>query len=190
MSPISSLNNLSSSYLQSLLQSNSTTGNSSSSTGTSSVSAQSENTQLSPFAQLMSTLQQLQQSNPTEYKQVTQQIATNLQTAAQTATADGNSTQASQLNELATDFTSASQSGQLPNMQDLAQAIGGGHHHHHAHGGSSAADSSSSSSSSSSSTQLSQLLAAFQANSAQSDSLDPMAIITNTLSSAGINVNS
>ena len=186
MSPISSLNNLSSSYLQSLLQSNSTTGNSSSSTGTSSVSAQSENTQLSPFAQLMSTLQQLQQSNPTEYKQVTQQIATNLQTAAQTATADGNSTQASQLNELATDFTSASQSGQLPNMQDLAQAIGGGHHHHHAHGGSSAADSSSSSSS----TQLSQLLAAFQANSAQSDSLDPMAIITNTLSSAGINVNS
>jgi hypothetical protein len=75
-------------------------------------------------------------------------------------------------------------------MQDLAQAIGGGHHHHHAHGGSSAADSSSSSSSSSSSTQLSQLLAAFQANSAQSDSLDPMAIITNTLSSAGINVNS
>jgi hypothetical protein len=193
MGSISSINNLSSSYLQSILssalQNTSSTGSSSSSTGTSSVTAQSENGQLSPFAQLMSTLQQLQQSNPTEYKQVTQQIATNLQNAAKTATADGNSTQATQLNQLATDFTSASQSGQLPNMQDLAQAVGGGHHHHHAHAASSDADSSSSSTSSNSSTsQLSQLLAAFQANSTPNESLDPMAIITNTLSNAGINI--
>jgi hypothetical protein len=201
MSSISSINNLSSSYLQSILsnalQNSNSTGNSSSSTGTSSVTAHSENGQLSPFAQLMSTLQQLQQSNPTEYKQVTQQIATNLQNAAKTATADGNSTQATQLNQLATDFTSASQSGQLPNMQDLAQAVGGGHHHHHHfHAASSDADASSSSGSSSSTSgssstsQISQLLAAFQANSTQNESLDPMAIITNTLSNAGINISS
>lgn len=195
MSPISSINNLSSSYLQSILsstlQNNNAAGNSSSSAGVSSVTAQPENGQLSPFAQLMSTLQQLQQSNPTEYKQVTQQIATNLKNAAQTATADGNSTQAAQLNQLATDFTSASQNGQLPNIQDLAQAIGGGHHHHHhAHGASNDADSSSTSntSSSGSTSPLSQILAAFQANSTQNEATDPMAIITNTLSSAGINV--
>jgi hypothetical protein len=95
---------------------------------------QSDSGQLSPFAQLLSTLQQLQQSNPTEYKQVTQQIATNLQNAAQTATSDGNTSAANQLTQLATDFTTASQSGQLPNISDLAQAIGGGgHHHHHGH---------------------------------------------------------
>jgi hypothetical protein len=197
--PISSLSNLSNSYLQSILstqlQNASSTANSSSSTGTSSVTAQLETGQLSPFAQVMSTLQQLQQSNPTEYQQVTQQISTNLKSAAQTATADGNSTQATQLNQLATDFASASQSGQLPNVQDLAQAIGGGHHHHHHfHAPSSTADSDSTSStsgasasgtSSSGTSQISQLLAAFQANSAQDEATNPMSIIMSTLSSAG-----
>jgi hypothetical protein len=192
MSPISSLNNGSSSYLQSILnnafKSNNSTANSSNSASASSVTAQSANGQLSPFAQLMSTLQQLQQSNPAEYQQVTQQIAANLQTAAQTATSEGNSTQATQLSQLAKDFTSASQSGQLPNMQDLAQAIGGGgHRHHHSHAASSDADSTSSNSSSS---QLSQLLAQFQANNTQNEALDPMSIITNTLSTAGINIGS
>jgi hypothetical protein len=189
MSSIGSLNNLSSSYLQQLLsaaQNTNSAGKTQSSTGTSSVAAQSENGQLSTFAQLMSTLQQLQQSNPAEYQQVTQQIAANLQTAAQTATTDGNSTQASQLSQLATDFTTASQSGQLPNVQDLAQAIGGGgHHHHHSHAASSATDSDSTSSQT-----VSPQLAAFQANSSLNESLDPMSIIMNTLSSAGIGVSS
>jgi hypothetical protein len=152
----------------------------------------------------MSTLQQLQQSNPAEYKTVTAQIATNLQNAAQTATSEGNTTAASQLNQLATDFTNASQSGQLPNVQDLAQAVGGGHHHHqhHAHAASSNSDANSSANTSSSSSasgsasgaasstnasqMLSQLLAAFQANEAQTNALDPMSIINNTLSQAGI----
>ncbi len=160
-------------------------------------SQQSDSSQLSPFAQLMSTLQQLQQSNPTQYQQVTQQIATNLQSAAKTATADGDTTTATQLTTLATDFTNASQSGQLPNVLDLAQAIGGGHHHgghhhHHATSASSTSDPSSTtttsgtSSSSNISQLLSQLQAAFQANSPQSDSLDPMSIISNTLSTAGV----
>ena len=193
MGSISSINNLSSSYLQSILnselQNTSSTGKSQSSTSTSSVTAQPESGQLSPFAQVMSTLQQLQQSNPTEYKQVTQQIAANLQSAAKTATADGNSTQATQLNQLAADFTSASQSGQLPNIQDLAQAIGGGHrHHHHSQAASSDADGDSSSTASTSTSQIGQLLAAFQANSAQNEATNPMAIITNTLSSAGVTI--
>jgi hypothetical protein len=121
--------------------------------------SQADSSQLSPFAQLMSTLQQLQQSNTAEYQQVTQQIATNLQAAAQTATADGNTTAATQLNQLSTDFTNASTSGQLPNAQSLAQALGGGHHHHHFH-----ADSA----------------------GAQGDTLNPTSVISNTLASAGI----
>ena len=170
MSPVS-LNNLGS-YLQSIL------GTAPQNTGVSSVNAstlqlQPDNSQLSPFAQLMSTLQQLQQSDPAKYQQVTQQIATNLQSAAQTAQADGNTAAASQLSQLSTDFTNASQSGQLPNIQDLAQSVGGGGHHHHHHGH--AASSSDSTS----------LLSAFQTTGSQSESLNPMGIIMNTLSSAG-----
>lgn len=173
MSSISFLNNLYSNYIQPIVSP--AAQNSSSATAV--TSSQTENGQLSPFAQLVSTLQQLQQSNPAEYKQLTQQISTNLKNAAQTATADGDTTQATQLNQLATDFSSASQSGQLPNLQDLAQAAGGGHHHHHANGASSDANS-----------LLNQQLAAFQANSAQNDATNPIAIITNTLSSAGVNL--
>lgn len=151
--------------------------------------------QLSPFAQTMSTLQKLQAASPTEYQQVTQQIATNLQNAAQTATNDGNSGAASQLNQLATDFTSASQSGQLPNIQDLAQAIGGGDHHHGSHHHASLTSSTTSTSSTSStassagsSSPLDQLLAALQSNTSQSESLNPMSIILNTLSTAGLSI--
>jgi hypothetical protein len=147
---------------------------------------QADNGQLSPFAQVLSTLQQLQQSNPAQYQQVTGQIATNLQSAAQTAQTDGNATLANQLNQLATDFINASQSGQLPNVQDLAQAAGGHHHHHHFHPGASSDTSSTSSASASSSSGLTQLLAAFQTNAGQSQTLDPFSIITNTLASAGI----
>jgi hypothetical protein len=207
---IGSVTNLGS-YLQSILGTalqgtgltTNTTGNNPNSVNSSSLQTQTDNGQLSPFAQLMSTLQQLQQSNPTEYQQVTQQIATNLQSAAKTATADGNTTAAAQLTQLATDFTSASQSGQLPNIQDLAQAVGGGghHHHHHSHGASASSSSDSSSSSSSTSTSstsstgsssgtspIDQLLAAFQANATQNEALNPMSIILNTLSSSGISL--
>jgi|ERR1035438_10190146 hypothetical protein len=192
-----SINSLASSYLQSILgaalQATGLSGKSTSSS-VSGASGQSDSGQLSPFAQLMSTLQQLQQSNPTEYQQVTQQIAGNLQSAAQTATADGNTSAANQLTQLATDFTTASQSGQLPNVSDLAQAIGGGgHHHHHGHHASSSDSSTSTDSSSTSSTTstsstspLQQLLAAFESNATQNESLNPLSIITNTLASAGI----
>jgi hypothetical protein len=188
-------NILSSSYLQSILsglETSGLTGNSSSDsvTGTSasSVGQPPDKGQLSPFAQVLNKLQQLQQSDPSTYQQVTQQIATNLQSAAQTAQTDGNGTAASQLGQLATDFKNASQSGQLPNIQDLTQAIGGHHHHHTDSSSNNSADSTNSSgtSSSSSSQSLSQLLSALQTNSSQSDTLNPIAIIFNTLSSAGI----
>jgi hypothetical protein len=199
-----SINNLSSNYLQSILnkavQNSGLNSNSTSALGTSPVGLPTDNQQLSPFAQLVSQLQQLQQSDPTKYQQVTQQIATNLQSAAQTAQADGNTTVANQLNQLATDFSNASTSGQLPNLQDLAQATTGHHHHggghHHAHAASSDSDSSSTdpTSASSLSQTLSQLLAGLQtagtASDTQNSSLDPMTIILDTLSKAGLNSSS
>jgi len=201
MGSISSLNN---NYLQSVLNSslqNSGVATKSSNSTSSLLNAlQPDSNQLSPFAQLMSTLQQLQQSNPTEYKQVTQQIATNLQGAAKTATADGNSTEASQLNQLATDFTNASQTGQLPNVQDLAQAVGAssGHHHHHHHAEAASSDSTTGSSSDSTSStssgpnvvnpQIQQMLNAMQGQATQGSTLNAMQIISSTLTSAGISL--
>jgi hypothetical protein len=195
---IGPLNTLSSSYLQSIigsaLQGASSTNQAN--TGSSAVSSSSlvqssDNSRLSPFAQLLNTLQQLQQTDPTRYQQVTGQIATNLQGAAQTAQSEGNTTAANQLNQLATDFTNASKSGQLPNVQDLAQAVGGHHHQHHSHAAATDPDNTSttgatSTSSTSPSQTLSQLLSAFQSNSTQAGALNPMSIILGTLSSAGI----
>jgi hypothetical protein len=204
---VNSLSSIASPYIQSLISNAVSSATNSSSTTSSSISQSSltqpqDANQLSPFAQILSTLQQLQQSNPTEYQQVTSQIATNLQSAAKTATADGDTSQANELNQLATDFQNASQNNTLPNVQDLAQALSGHGHHHHGHHMSSSSDSSSTStdptssagtststSSSSSSDPLSQLLSAFFANqtsASQNTSLDPLTIINNTLSSANL----
>jgi hypothetical protein len=190
--------------IQSLISgaiSSATNGGNTSSTSSISGSSTQDGSQLSPFAQILSTLQQLQQSNPTEYQQVTSQIATNLQSAAKTATADGDTSQANELNQLATDFQNASQNNTLPNVQDLAQALSGHGHHHHGHHASSTISSSTSTdttsstgtstatSSASSSDPLSQLLSAFfgnQTSASQNTSLDPMTIINNTLSSANL----
>jgi hypothetical protein len=197
---IGSIVNLSG-YLQSVLSSafqgagssNSPVVNTSASQTSS--TGQADNSQLSPFAQLMSTLQQLQQSNPAEYQQVAGQVAANLQSAAQTAQTNGNTTAANHLNQLSTDFATASTSGQLPNIADLAQAVGGHHHHHgghHAKAAGSATDTDGSSGTGSTTTPatqnqtLSQLLSTLATNAGQDSALNPIAIITNTLTSAGI----
>ena len=80
----------------------------------------------SPFAQLVNAFQQLQQSDPSAYTHLTKQIATNLQSESQTAQSQGSSSVAGELSELANDFTATSQTGQLPNLQDLAQPVGDG----------------------------------------------------------------
>lgn len=201
---MSSISNLAGSFLQSILGgsrvgqnlNNNATATNLTSGISSSSQLQPDTGQLSSFAQIAATLQQLQQSNPAQYKQVTQQIAANLQSAAQTAQASGNATASNQLTQLSTDFSTASSTGQLPNLQDLAQAVGGGHHGHH-HRFSLASDSGSSSSSSNStsassasttgnSQALNQLLASLQANSTQSGALNPASIIESTLTSAGV----
>lgn len=161
-------------------------------TGASAPGSAQDRNQLSPFAQLLGTLQQLQQSNPAQYQQVTQQISGNLRTGAQSATAAGNTSLASQLTQLSADFHNASASGQIPNIQDLAQAIGGGHHHGH-HSGSSSAmpPSATGSSNTNGSGNLSQLLQSLnlaQAGTSANPSLSALSIIDNTLSSAGVQI--
>ena len=186
-----SINSLASSYVQSAIGAALKTNTNTTSVSGSSPQAQSDNGQLSPFAQMMNTLQQLQQTNPTEYVQVTSQIAASLQTAAKTATAEGNSPAATQLNQLATDFTNASKSGQPLPVQSVAKAIGGGRGHHHHHGGSSSSSSSVTSptdptSTSSTASPLSQFLASLDSTSSQNQALNPISIIANTMSNAGI----
>jgi hypothetical protein len=77
----SGISNVSHSYLQQALASAFQSAETSTNASANGVSApaslpQADSTQLSPFAQLASVLQQLQQSDPTKYKQVTEQIAT------------------------------------------------------------------------------------------------------------------
>jgi hypothetical protein len=78
---------------------------------------------LSPFAQMLSQLQRLEQSSPAQYAKVSQQISTNLSAAASTAQTRGNSKLATQLNTLSKDFSTASQTGQLPNVTDLESVM-------------------------------------------------------------------
>ncbi|HLN04196.1 MAG TPA: hypothetical protein VK335_33225 [Bryobacteraceae bacterium] len=90
---------------------------------------------ISPAASFLSMLQQVQQQNPTLFKQITSRLATQFQNQANAAAAQGNSTQASQLKQLATEFQNSSTTGQLPSAQAL-QVSGfgtqhGGHHGHH-----------------------------------------------------------
>ena len=84
-------------------------------------------------------LQQIQQQNPTLFKQITSRLATQFQNQANAAAAQGNSKQASQLKQLATEFQNSSTTGQLPSAQALQEAgfgthQGGRHGHHHGGG--------------------------------------------------------
>ncbi|MGD1070237.1 MAG: hypothetical protein ABSB15_08860 [Bryobacteraceae bacterium] len=127
---VTSLSGIYSNFIQPILGNTlgvgSSTGAGSSSATT--PAAPQDSNQLSPFARIATTLKQLQQQNPAQYRSVTGQIAANLRTAAQTAQKGGNTTVASQLTQLAADFTSASQNNQLPDFQGLVQAISSGQH--------------------------------------------------------------
>lgn len=118
-------------------------GNNSSTSAATTSTPQDPAPQLSPASQFLNMLQNMQQQNPTEFKQITQQIATRLQNAAQAATQQGNNTNAAALAKLAQDFQGASQTGQMPSTQQLQTDASGlttntegahhAHHHHHAY---------------------------------------------------------
>ena len=182
---IHAMGSISQQYLQSLFGKDSTSTSSSTSSSSASVSTlpslgQGGN-QLSPFAQVLTGLQQLEQANPTQYAQVTSQISTNLQSAAQKAQTQGNTTLAAQLTTLSKDFSSASQSGQLPNVQDLAQAMRSGHHHRRMGPAAGSSDSSGSSNNTAGLFQYLSANGALQAGTVANQSLNPASIILNSL---------
>jgi hypothetical protein len=94
---------------------------------------QDSTSDISPMAMFLSNLQQMQQQNPGQFKQITANIADQLQQAAKNAQSQGNSAWANQLNQLASQFQTASTTGQMPAVQSLQQAGMSGHHHHGGH---------------------------------------------------------
>jgi hypothetical protein len=122
--PIACLAGLAGSCLQSLIPSSHASSTARASDGTPDANG------LSPFARILGGLQALQQSNPARYQQLTRQISTNLETAARTATSQGENNLAGGLARLSNSFQSASSSGQPPNARESAQAVGGHRHHH------------------------------------------------------------
>ena len=122
-------------------------------TDTANSAAVNDTSQVSPFAQLVSQLQQqLQPSNPAQFQQVTATLASDLQAAARTAQNSGRPGEADALNQLAAAFNQASQTGQLPSFAPHGAYPSGGfaphgaypadtsaHHHHHHHAGAQAA---------------------------------------------------
>lgn len=86
-----------------------------------STSSSSAAGQTSPFAQVLDNIQELAQSN---YEVITQHISGTLQSAAQSAAADGKTGLAGELTKLSGDFSSASVSWQLPNISSLVQLSG------------------------------------------------------------------
>jgi hypothetical protein len=105
---------------------------------------------ISTPGQFFSDMQQLSQTNPSEFKAVAGQVATSFQNAASQASGS----QAQFLTNLANQFTQAAQTGSLqtpqgaPSVpavqgaQGAASHPGGHHHHHHGGGGASATQSS------------------------------------------------
>jgi biopolymer transport protein ExbB/TolQ len=86
---------------------------------------------ISPTANFLSQLEQLQQQNPAQFSKVASSIATQLQADAKTALSNGNTTQANSLNQLAALFQNSAKSGQVPTVEAFEQAGRSGHHHHH-----------------------------------------------------------
>jgi hypothetical protein len=81
---------------------------------------------LSDAAKFFSKLQNLSQTDPAKFKQLTGEISSELQTAAQSAT--GN--QAKFLTDLANQFKTASQTGDASSLEPPTGSVG--HHRHHA----------------------------------------------------------
>lgn len=90
-------------------------------------SVTTDSTDISPFAAAMAQLQQLQQSDPTQFKSVMSNIADTLTTDTQSASGST----AQMLTDLANKFSQAAQTGQMPDLQPAGQQqVASGHHHH------------------------------------------------------------
>jgi hypothetical protein len=122
------------SQVLSLFGSHSSSSNTASSTSPdpSSIQDSSGNVNLSQAAQFFSKLQDLSQSNPSQFKKLTAEISSQLQTDAQKATTTGSQTF---LNNLASQFQTASQTGSTTPLQTASPQTGSHHGHgHHSSG--------------------------------------------------------
>jgi hypothetical protein len=128
---VNSITSLLPSYL---LTPNSTATSTGNANSASSVQQPADVLGLSPAAQFLNQLQQLQTQDPQKFQQVISQITAQLQQAATTASNNGNTAQATQLTQLAKSFQNVAGGGQLPTAQQLQQAGLSGHHHHHGGG--------------------------------------------------------
>jgi hypothetical protein len=72
---------------------------------------------ISKLGDYMKQLQELQQSDPEKFKEVTAQIAQKLEDAAKTASTDGDTRKSEALTELAGKFKTASQDGTMPDLK-------------------------------------------------------------------------
>ena len=89
-----------------------------------STGAPSSASQAAPFAEILDNVQDLAQSNASQYQQAMQKISGNLQTAAQSAAANGQTGLAADLTNLSGDLKNVSVNWQLPNISSLSQTIG------------------------------------------------------------------
>src|SRR5262249_13472971 len=80
-------------------------------------SVQQDSSQVSDFAKLMKELENLQQSDPSQFKETTAKIADKLEAAAKEAADSGDSQQASPLNDLASKVKAASETGEMPDLR-------------------------------------------------------------------------
>ncbi len=76
-----------------------------------------DSSQVSELGKLMKQLSDLQQSDPSKFKEVTATISKKLEEAASTATENGDSRQAKALSELADKFKTASENGEVPDLK-------------------------------------------------------------------------
>jgi hypothetical protein len=135
MSSIGSILNSVNSSILSEISSFNTTANQTANTSSSSSTASSTDTvDFSQVGKVFQELKQLQTTNPSEFKQVLTDAATKLQAAAQQQT---DPTQASFLNNLASRFQEAANTGNLSPLQQNSSGSYAprGHHHHHGGGG-------------------------------------------------------
>ena len=129
------LNSINSSLLSEISSYNSTTNQTRTTPSASSATAPSDTIDFSQVATLFQQLKQLQTSDPSEFKRVLTDAAGQLQAAAQQ---QPDPTQAAFLNNLASRFQDAANTGNFSALQpqgsDGSYAPKGHHHHHHGGG--------------------------------------------------------
>ena len=80
---------------------------------------QEDSSRLSPFAQLLSQLEKLQQTDPAKFQAVTEKVAGALRMAAKAAEKDSNAVLSKQLEELFQQFAKVVKAGRLADDQKM-----------------------------------------------------------------------